>query len=40
VNDHADIYDGLTGAIIIYKKGILNAKTGKPVGIDEEYVIQ
>jgi FtsP/CotA-like multicopper oxidase with cupredoxin domain len=40
VNDPADVYDGLTGAIIIYKKGILNPKTNKPVGIDQEYVIQ
>ncbi len=38
VDEIADTNAGLVGGLIVYKKGSLNPKTGKPVGIDQEFV--
>jgi FtsP/CotA-like multicopper oxidase with cupredoxin domain len=35
----ADVYAGLAGPLIIYKKGLLSPKTGLPIDVDKEFVL-
>ncbi|RUP49208.1 hypothetical protein BC936DRAFT_143064 [Jimgerdemannia flammicorona] len=39
VTDHKDLYAGLTGAIIIYKKGLLDTAQNKHKNFEEEFVL-
>jgi hypothetical protein len=33
------VYSGLAGPLLIYKKGILNSKTGLPTDVDKEFIL-
>ncbi|RUS16623.1 putative multicopper oxidase [Endogone sp. FLAS-F59071] len=39
VSDHKDLYAGLTGAIIIYKKGLLDSEQDKHKNLNKEFVM-
>jgi manganese oxidase len=38
-NESADIYTGLAGPLIVYKKGVLHHTTGLPTDVDKEFVL-